>query len=79
MLVKKRRVLVGIGIFYGVQIAITLFFRIMVSSGAIDLMRFRTSLQYIMGEVLILVAIVIIGTGFYLWTLYLLDKKLNLE
>ncbi len=79
MLVKKRRVLLGIGLFYGTLIALTIFFRIFATSGALDVLHFKTSLQDILGVVLILVTIVIFGAGFYLLNLYLLDKKLNLE
>lgn len=82
MLVKKRKLLTGLGIFYGVQIVFTIFLRTIITSGALELIDFTfaeesTHVPFI--ALGILAIIVIFGAGIYLLNLYLLDKKLNLE
>lgn len=82
MLVKKRKLLVGLGIFYGIQIVFTIIIRTIISSGALDLIDFtvaETSTHTPFIALGVLALTVIFGAAIYLLNLYLLDKKLNLE
>lgn len=74
---KKRKLLVGIGVFYGVQIVITILIRIIATSGALDLIEYKIDETAV--ALAFLAVTVIFGAASYLLNLYLLDRHLNLE
>lgn len=77
---KKRRLLVGIGLFYGIDIALIILARIIYSTGALDLINvWRSEYFYVFTSLFTLAITVIFAAGLYLINLHLLDKKLNLE
>jgi len=82
IIAKKRKLLVGLGIFYAIQMVLVIFARTVISSGALDLMcreAKKFDIYQPFTALAILAVIVILGAAIYLINLYLLDKKLNLE
>lgn len=80
VIAKKRRLLVGIGLFYGLDIVMIIIIRTISSTGALDLINvWRSDYFYTFISLGILAITVIFGAGLYLLNLHLLDKKLNLE
>ena len=77
LIAKRRKLLVGIGIFYGVQIVIAILLRIIAISGALDFIEYKLDATTI--ALGVLAVTVIFGAASYLLNLYLLDKRLNLE
>ena len=80
VIAKKRRLLVGIGLFYGIDIALIILARIIYSTGALDLINgWLSEYFYVVISLFTLAITVIFAAGLYLINLHLLDKKLNLE
>lgn len=82
ILVRKRKLLLGIGIFYAVVIVGSIIIRTIFTSGALDLLintDHSDEIAYALVMFGILAITTLVGSGIYLLNLYLLDKKLNLE
>ncbi len=85
-IVKKHKILATIGIYYGASIAFAILLNILTIGGFPTVLTLISQLgenSYIVAEMFMLVGVLGILTlalgGIYLFVLYLLDRRLNLE